>query len=199
MANILITSLFFYLSAFICLVASFFWLCCPSVCLSFLGKYFTLHMQNQKHISQILWTLRKHNFLSLALHIYSFRLKLLSPELECLYDRLFLSEPWVFQFLSFIQCLLCYLPFSRTCIHLPVRLTSRLFLLVLTGSLNSGLGRFCRTTSIFFMSDGYISHYSFFALLFLLWLTLAHSLTYSFSHSRDIYWVTAMYLSCARC
>lgn len=70
-----------------------FWLWCPSVCLSFLGKYFTLHMQNQKHFLRILWTLRKHNFLSLALHIYSFRLKLLSPEIECLYNRLFLSEP----------------------------------------------------------------------------------------------------------
>lgn len=107
-------------------------------------------MQTQRHFSWILQTLRQHNFLSLALDLYSFRLKLFSPELlECLCESICHFEFLVSTSCHFLS--LVYLPLSRAYIHFTVMLFSSLFLLALTGSLNSsGLCNLPRTTNISF-------------------------------------------------
>lgn len=125
-------------------------------------------MQNQRHFLWIFWTLRKHSFLSLALDIYSFRLKLLSPEvLECLCDRISHSEPSVFQFLSFSVYCVIILFLGHISISLSNFLQVSLLLLILTSSLNAfGLCYLPKTTTISFWIFLH-PRWSYFLLLFI--------------------------------
>lgn len=94
--------------------------------------------------------------------------------------------------------------------HISISLSSflqaSLFLLVLTGSLNSsGLGHLPKTTRISLCVFLHLrwSHFPLFTFFFcpsVFSLIDISSFTHSlFIHSRDIYWVTTMYLSWVRC
>lgn len=151
-------------------------------------------MQNQRHFSWIFWTLRKHSFLSLALDIYSFRLKLLSPEvLECLCDRISHSEPSVFQFLSFsVYCVI--IPFLG---HISISVSNFLQVFFITFD-SDRFFKLLRSLSFaqdyqHLILDFSSSQMVIFPVIHLLHfydllsLTLAHSFIYSFSHLTDIY------------